>query len=127
MYVAAVVLAPSQLHPVSCSPWDQSGWRCERGRCRCSRSRWRAPQHRRRTSSPARETVPPTPAAFVGAVAAAAPGTILLFVIIYTANVRSYLMRFVVDRKCSYHEKKESHLLMFSIYELFVHKHNRNV
>lgn len=103
----AVVLAPSQSHPVSCSPWDQSGWRCERGRCRCSRSRWRAPQHRRRTSSPARGTAAPTRAASVGAVAAAAPGR--SFFSLYTANVRSYLTGLVLGptngRKSPYYRK----------------------
>lgn len=46
---------PSPLSSVY-SPWDQSGWRCERGRCRCSRSRQRGELHRPSRASRARPT-----------------------------------------------------------------------
>lgn len=45
----------ASLSPVY-SPWDQSGWRCERGRCRCSRSRQRGELHRPSRASRARPT-----------------------------------------------------------------------
>lgn len=58
------------------SPWDQSGWRCERGRCRCSRSQRRGELHRpsraSRASRPTHEA--PTRAASAGVAAVAVPG-----------------------------------------------------
>lgn len=57
------------------SPWDQSGWRCERGRCRCSRSRQRGELHRPSRASQARPTHgAPTRVASVGVAAVAVPG-----------------------------------------------------
>lgn len=48
--------APPSPLPSVYSPWDQSGWRCERGRCRCSRSRQRGELHRPSRTSRARLT-----------------------------------------------------------------------
>lgn len=61
--------------PLVRSPWDQSGWRCERGRCRCSRSQQRGELHRPSRASRARPTHgAPTRVASAGAAAVAAPG-----------------------------------------------------
>lgn len=67
--------------PCACSPWDQSGWRCERGRCRCSRSRQREklhhPSRTSRTSRASRARLThgdQMHVASVGAAAVAAPG-----------------------------------------------------
>lgn len=58
-----------------CSPWDQSGWRCERGRCRCSRSRQREELHRLSRASRARPTHgAQMHVASAGAAAVAVPG-----------------------------------------------------
>lgn len=57
------------------SPWDQSGWRCERGRCRCSRSRQRGELHRPSRASRARPTHgAQMHVASAGAAAVAVPG-----------------------------------------------------
>lgn len=64
----------SPLCPV-CSPWDQSGWRCERGRCRCSRSRQQGELHRPSRASQARPTNGArTRVASAGAAAVVVPG-----------------------------------------------------
>lgn len=61
--------------PLVHSPWDQSGWRCERGRCRCSRSQQRGELHRPSRASQARPTHgAPMRVASAGAAAVAAPG-----------------------------------------------------
>lgn len=61
--------------PPVCSPWDQSGWRCERGRCRCSRSRQRGELHRPSRASRARPTHgAQMHVASAGAAAVAVPG-----------------------------------------------------
>lgn len=70
-------LNSSLLSPLSAvySPWDQSGWRCERGRCRCSRSRLRGGLHRPSRTSRAKPTRGARMrVASAGAAAVAVPG-----------------------------------------------------
>lgn len=67
--------APPSPLPSVYSPWDQSGWRCERGRCRCSRSRQRGELHRPSRTSRARLTHGARMhAASAGVAAVAVPG-----------------------------------------------------
>lgn len=73
-----ILKAKLSASPLVCSPWDQSGWRCERGRCRCSRSQQRGELHRpSRASRASRARTThgaPMRVASAGAAAVAAPG-----------------------------------------------------
>lgn len=70
-----ILKAKLDASPLVRSPWDQSGWRCERGRCRCSRSQQRGELHRPSRASRARPTHgAPMRVASAGAAAVAAPG-----------------------------------------------------
>lgn len=70
-----ILKAKLDASPLVRSPWDQSGWRCERGRCRCSRSQQRGELHRPSRASQARPTHgAPMRVASAGAAAVAAPG-----------------------------------------------------